>query len=298
MMFALDKKVLRSWSKVGPFLPTFTGAEMLWVYFHTDPAVIEAVLPKPLEVPPEPIAAAFIARYPETNFGVTYNEGALFVGAMHGDEVGTYCLAMPVDDDMALIGGRERYGYPKKIAEEITLTLEGQRATGTVTRKGHEIMHIDVELADEVDLETMAQAGRPIVTDLEGHQAMLGLSFLFKYFPTTSGRGFEHAPRLIRQPNLFRPRPGMRAGAGKLELGSSATDPLGDIPVREVVSMTYGVYDNVMLPGRKVATVRNPLRFAPYAFFKTDIVALVDPGEMPQLTFRQRRDLKKRLLDY
>ena len=298
MIFALDKKELRTWSRIGPFLPTFTGAEMLWVTFRTDPGVIRAILPKPLEAPPEPIAQAFIARDPETNFGVTYNEGALFIGAVFKDEPGGYCLAMPVDDDMALIGGRERYGYPKKIADEITLDLDGQRATGTVTRKGHVIMHIDVELSDEIGIENLGGPDRPIVTDLEGRRALLGLSYLFKFFPATAGLGFEHAPRLVRQPNLFSPRPGLRAGSGKLELHSSMADPLGDIPVREIVSMNYGVYDNVMLPGRRVATIRNPMRFAPHAFFKTDTVAVVDPASFPQLSLRQRRRLTKRAASY
>ncbi len=30
-----------------------------------------------------------------------------------------YCLSMPVDDDMAMAGGREAFGYPKKMAEVI-----------------------------------------------------------------------------------------------------------------------------------------------------------------------------------
>ncbi len=297
MIYAVDKKVLRAWSKVGPFLPTFTGAEMLRAAFLTDPAVVEAILPKPLEPLDEPIAAAFIARYPATNFGVTYNEGALFLAAQFKGEPGTYCLAMLVDDDMALIGGRERYGYPKKMAD-ITLEIDGTRATGTVVRKGHEILHIDVELTDDVESETLDRLGMPLVTDLDGMQSQLAVSYLFKFFPATMGIGFEHAPRLIRQPNLFHPRPGLRAGSGKLELRSSVADPLGDIPVREIVSMTYGLYDNVMLPGRTVATVRNPLRFMPYSFFKTDTLAVLDPGSFPQLSYRQRRSLKKRVASY
>ena len=271
---------------------------MLRVAFMADASVVETVLPKPLEPLDEPIAAAFIARYPETNFGVSYNEGALFLGAQYKGEPGTYCLAMPVDDDMALIGGRERYGYPKKMADEITLEFDGARATGTVTRKGHEILHIDVELSDEVDPGVLERLGMSMVTDLDGMQSELAVSYLFKFFPATAGLGFEHPPRLIRQPNLFHPRPGLRAGSGKLELHSSLADPLGDIPVREIVSMTYGLYDNVMLPGRSVATVRNPLRFAPYSLFKTDLVAVLDPGSFPQLTARQRRKLRKRVAEY
>ena len=228
---------------------------------------------------------------------MTYNEGALFLGCRFKGEPGTYCLAMLVDDDMALIGGRERYGYPKKMAD-ITLGLDGTRATGTVTRKGREILHIDVELTDEIEFGPESQLGMPVVTDLDGMQSELAVTFQFKFFPAMADSGFEHPPRLFRQPNLFHPRPGLRAGAGKLELHSSVADPLGDIPVREIVSINYGVYDNVMLPGRTVATVRNPLRFMPYAFFKTDTLAVLDPGSFPQLSSRQRRKLKKRIAAY
>ena len=119
MLYAVDKRELRAWARTGPFLPRFTAAEMLLVGFRTDPTVVERILPKPLQVPDDPLALAFVARYPETNFGVTYNEGALIVPATFKGEVGGYCLAMPVDNDMAMVGGRERHGFPKKMADQI-----------------------------------------------------------------------------------------------------------------------------------------------------------------------------------
>ena len=295
MMFAIDNKLLRAWDKTGVFVPRFTGAEMLHIGFRTDPDVVKQLLPKPLEAPDEPLATAFVARYPETNFGVSYNEGALFVRARFKNELGSYCLAMPVDDDMAMVGGREIHGFPKKIADEITLEHEGERVIGRVVRKGDEIMHLE---ADATEPTTMEGLNAPTTTDPDGEPAVLGVTYLFKHVPSTTGRGFEHNPRLIRQPTLFRPRPGLRTGAAKLQLGSGAADDLGALPVGEIDHVVYGVFDAAMLPGRVLATVRNPLRFAPYAFFSTDFMAVNDPSTRPALSRRARRRLRKRLAEY
>ncbi len=56
------------------FLARCTGAEMVSVVARTDPAVAAAVLPTPLQAPKDPVVGAFVAHYPQTNFGVAYNE--------------------------------------------------------------------------------------------------------------------------------------------------------------------------------------------------------------------------------
>ena len=71
------------------------------------------MVPRPLPPAAEPLAQAIVARYPRTNFGVAYNEAAVFVPVTHKGETGAYCLTMPVYDDMAMIGGREQFGFPK-----------------------------------------------------------------------------------------------------------------------------------------------------------------------------------------
>lgn len=298
MLYALDKKTLRAWSKSGVFLPEFKGAEMLRVVFQTDPKVIAKILPKPLTPTREPLGLAFVARYPATNFGVSYNEGALFVNAAYKGEIGNYCLSMPVTNDMAMIGGREWYGFPKKMADAITLERDGGHVVGSVVRHGAELMHLEAELTDEVDLGAPDPAGAPWTKDSEGRDAIKYVSFLFKFFPAASGSGFEDPPRLIRQVTLFRPHPGLKGGTGKLELGGSTADPLGEIPVRDVLTATYGVYDTTMLPARRLVTVRNPLRFAPYAFFSTDTLGVLDPTDRPKLSRRKRRKLERKLASY
>lgn len=94
----------------------FYDAEFLAVFWETKPEIVEHLLPPPLKPVKHPVVQAFIANYPKTNFGVIYKEAALFLFGEYDGVVGIHCLAMPVDKDMALIGGREVFGYPKKIS--------------------------------------------------------------------------------------------------------------------------------------------------------------------------------------
>lgn len=298
MLYSIDRKELRAWAKRGLFLPTFTGAEMLLMGFQTDPGVLASVLPKPLVPTDDGIAVVFVAHYPETNFGVTYREGALMVPAAFKGEAGGYCLAMPVDNDMAMIGGRERFGFPKKLADQITLERDQGHVVGRVVRHGEEILHLEAELTSDIDIGDLGGLARTEAQDLEGNPVVPFVSFLFKHFPAADGSGFEYPPRLVRQVTLFRPRDGLRTGAGKIELGTAPADPLGDIPVRDIAAVAYGTFDNVMLPGRIVSKVRNPIRFAPHAFFSTDTLATIDLSARPPLSRRARRRLRKRATSY
>ena len=295
MSYAVDRKEVRALVRSGAFLARFAGAEMLRAHYRTLPDAVSAVLPKPLEPPPDPLATAFVARYPETNFSPPYNEGALLVDALYKGEHGLYCLAMPVTDDMAMIGGREYYGYPKKIADEITLDHDGGRIVGRVIRKGTELLHIEAELTDQA---SPTDIGFTVTEDLDGKTAIKAVSFLFKYFPSATTRGFEHSPRLIRQVSLLTPREPLETGAGKLELASTRFDPLGEIPVIELLTVSYGVFDSVMLPGTVAAQIRNPLRFARHALFKTDALAYARQQEVSPMSRRRRRRQAKAIGAY
>jgi acetoacetate decarboxylase len=296
MPFVREWSDVRRLARSGQFLAQFTGAEMLAVSFRTDPKVVAAVLPRPLRPAGDPLAVAFVARYPETNFGVTYSEGALFVAAGYRGERGLYCLSMPVDDDTAMVCGREQFGFPKKMADRITLDRDGAHVAGSVVRNGAELLAIEGEFVDPQRPGTHL-IGVPS-SDLNGGPCEKGVSFLFKYFPAADGGPFEHSPELVRQVSLFRPRPGQLTGTTKLVLGSTTCDPLGEIPVREIVAAGYGVFDNTMLPGRVVRRIYNQWRFVPKSLFKNDAFALIDPDSLPALTSRERRRQRTRLRTY
>jgi acetoacetate decarboxylase len=268
MLYSLTQDQLAKLSN-SHFMPEFTNAEMLVATFETDPGVARQILPKPLTFSSNNMASAFVARYPETNFGCIYSEGALFLNCAYKGEKGFYCLSMPVDDDMALIGGREQFGYPKKIADRITLQKTGNTVIGNVVRKGTEILRIESQLSTDASEDFMQGLAYP-TKDWNGIACKKIVSFLFKFFPSPSGDRFDYLPRLVRQPTLFRPRGQLRAGSGSVMLGSTPYDPLAEIVVGRITSMFYGKFDNTMLPGKVMARVWNPMRFAKHAFFKND----------------------------
>ena len=272
MPFALGPTELALLRRAAPFVSEFTGAEMLMAAFQTEPSAIAKILPRPLRPTSQPIGFTFVARYPQTNFGGIYQEGALFVQARLGREVGLYCLAMPVTEDMAMVYGRERYGYPKKMAESISLEDTGSQVVGRVVRKGAEILRIELEpnaMADPDDPGIFAHEA----VDSDGRSCWEAVAFLFKFFPSPDGKYFDYLPRLVRHPTLFRPRAGLRKGVGRVVLASTACDQFGELPVGSVIGCMHGIWDNTMLPGRVMRRVWNVWRFLPHAFFNTDFAS-------------------------
>lgn len=278
MIYAMKKDQLKGLAG-REIVGRFYGAEILLALFRTDPAVVREILPKPLKPAPEPLAMAFVANYPRTNFGPPYYEGALFVIAQYKGELGGYCLSMPVTNDTALIAGREQFGFPKKIAEDISLEIDGEHVNGSVVRRGVKILEIDCNLQEPFQRSDIEEYG-PAIDDLDGQRGFRMVSFLFKYFPSPTAMGFDYTPRLVRQVSLFTPRPGGKKGPGEVKLVSSELDPLGEIPVREVLNVGYSVWDNVMLPGKVVARTWNLASFLPHAFFKADYL-FHSPEENP-----------------
>ena len=270
MLYSMKKQELDKLKKTY-FMPEFLNAEMLFATYVTDENVAREIVPKPLLPTKNPLAAVFVARYPQTNFGSVYNEGALFLRCEYKKETGLYCLSMPVDEDMAMVGGREQLGYPKKMADKITLEKTENRVVGSVMRKKQEILRIECELMKEAPSNSMDDVGVQ-TEDWDGTPCHKVIAFLYKYFPSPGGMGFDYLPRLIRQPNLMRKKGEILEGRGEVKVSSSPFDPLGEVPVKEVGNMIYGMWHNTMLPGRVVGRAWNPFRFAKHAFFGTDFV--------------------------
>jgi acetoacetate decarboxylase len=270
MLYALDRKELKQLRNAN-WTAEFIGAEMIASVFHTDPAVLSKILSRPLRSPRNPIALAFVANYPETSFGTVYNEAELFVQAEFRGRLGMYCLSMPVDDDMAMAGGREVFGYPKKMAELISIEKIGSKVIGRAVRKGTEILRIEAEPETSAGFEKIAMTG---IHDPNSRRSFNVTAYMFKYFGAPNMRGFDYLPRLVAEPVIMRPRPEVQFGDGTVSLTSSPYDPLGEIPVEEIVTCAYGVFDNSMMPGKVIGRVWNPLAFIKHSFFKNDIAAV------------------------
>jgi len=267
MLYALDQNELER-LRSADWTAEFPGAKVLTAVFRTDEAVLARILPRPLRPTVRPLGLAFVAHYPQTNFGTVYSEAALFVQATYRGRMGMYCLAMPVDDDMAMAGGREVFGYPKKMAESITLEKVGSKVIGSVVRKGTQILRIEVEAKTPVDIKMLAMTG---VLDPTGARSFEVTAYMFKHFQAPTMRGFDYLPRLIAEPIVLRPRQDTLSGEGKVTLTSSPFDPLGEVPVVKMITCAYGTFDNTMLPGKVVGRAWNLPAFVKHAFFKVDV---------------------------
>ena len=243
----------------------FYDAEMLVVYWETKPEIIKRLLPPPLKPTSNPIANAFIAHYPKTNFGVTYNEGALFLSAEYDGVEGSYCLSMPVTDDQALVAGREVFGYPKKMAD-LYFNREKRIVEGWIERQGTRYLEVKAKLNGRLNAPDAMELFTGTIGD---GSEIVTVIYNFKHFPSPDGEGFDYNPRLIREEVLLRPKE-LKLGNAEITLRSSESDPWGEIEVVRILGAAYLKGDNSMKKGYVVAELEQE-KFFPYSFLKWDI---------------------------
>ena len=249
----------------------FGSAEMIMVFWETKPEIIERLLPPPLEPYSFPFATAFVANYPETNFGLPYLESALFIRCQFKGVVGNYCLAMHLDGpgkDIAMAGGRENIGFPKKLANiELKKDLENKKVEGYSERNGTRNIEVKLNISGRFnDKETpkiLVDIGL-IPGKMKNPRA---ISYNFKHFWAGDG-GFDYNPRLIEQETVFKPSKFLMSEAD-VKIGSSIHDPWAEVEIVRVLGGMYQEGNNSMLRGEVVAEV-DPEKFLPYAFLKWD----------------------------
>ena len=122
----------------------YRNMDYVSITFATDAAKAAALIPEELQlidIPPLPgqVAANLVfAKYRECDLG-PYMEVIVSIPVMHKGELYGYVPAIYVDNDAALLAGRELGGYPKKMAR-ITMRNYGnlflsQMSRGSIMRK-------------------------------------------------------------------------------------------------------------------------------------------------------------------
>jgi len=251
---------------------TFYDAEMTFAIFETDRKIVKKFIPKPLKISPIPIGMVFLAHYPKVSFNESYNEVALFLNVEHQGKMGAYCIAMPLTNDIALILGREVHGFPKKLAEEISLDSKNNEFKGHCIRRGAEILKLAVKFDEEIQMNDFIEKIKRLTgqesNDNEKFWEMI--NFNFKYFMNPQMTGLDYKPRLIKSLSRFNPQGKIKISNDFiLNLNSSERDHLGDIPIKKPLMAFQGVFTFTLEPGEVVAEV-NELNFMPYAFSKLD----------------------------
>ncbi|TFG01202.1 MAG: acetoacetate decarboxylase [Promethearchaeota archaeon] len=242
----------------------FYNAEFLAVYWETKPEIVKKLLPPPLKPTKHPIASAFVANYPKTNFGVVYKEAALFLYAEYDGIIGMYCLAMPVDDDMAMIGGRELFGYPKKMST-IHFHHDNKKTEGWVERHGITYVKLQLEGNNKLNEKNALN----ILMDLGLNPQKPGvITYNYKFFRSPTYDSFDYNPRLIRE-EITMQASELQMGTAQITLTDSKYDPWSEVEIVKILGGIYLKTDSQMQPGEVVAEITQE-EFEPYSFYKID----------------------------
>ncbi|MDD9368940.1 MAG: acetoacetate decarboxylase family protein [Acidimicrobiales bacterium] len=218
--------------------------------YETVPEVVAAVLPPPLEPTDHPLVRVSVARVDLGEGRPPFGAGTFSVQARHEGQVGNYPLVMPMTTEQSVVGGRETFGEPKKLAE-VTLERDGDLVVGRVTRLGTTIIEIAGTVAEEL----------AVPDDL--HR----VDFYLKFLPAPDGKGFDGEPALVYCHRTESARSLARVD-GTVTLRESRFDPVADLPVRRLVSLTLSERRSVQR-GEIVARVPGEW-IAPYAHQRYD----------------------------
>ncbi len=155
----------------GPY--RFVNREYFIVTYRTDPAALAEIIPAPLQMT-DPIVKFEFMRMPDsTGFG-DYTESGQVIPVRLGQQAGGYVHAMFLDDESPIAGGRELWGFPKKLAAP-RVTVEKDHLLGVLNYG-----------PTPVAVATMGFKHRPFAPD-KALAALTAPGFLLKIIPHVDG---------------------------------------------------------------------------------------------------------------
>lgn len=201
----------------------FYNREYVIITYRTDPEALRAVVPEPLEIAAPLVHYEFIRMPDSTGFG-DYTESGQVIPVRYGRQEGSFVHSMYLDDDAPIAGGREIWGFPKKLASP-KIAHEGDVVVGT--------LHYGSVLCAVGTMgykHRIAELG-PIL------DSMRKPSFLLKIIPHVDG-----TPRVLELVRYYLEDihlKGAWTGPAALDLRPHVMADVAALPVREVVSASH-----------------------------------------------------------
>ena len=209
----------------GPY--RFVSREFLIVTYRTDLDALRAVVPEPLQVKDAIVKYEFIRMPDSTGFG-DYTESGQVIPVMFEGKSGGYVHSMYLNDEAPIAGGRELWGFPKKLASP-SLTIEKDTLLGTLDYGSVRVATATMGYKHHVLDPVSVLAG------------LLGPNYLLKIIPHVDGsaRICELVRYFLEDVNVK----GAWTGPAALELAHHALAPVARLPVLEVLSGTHLLTD-------------------------------------------------------
>jgi acetoacetate decarboxylase len=218
----------------GPY--RFFQREYLIIAYRTDPDVLRALVPEPLEVGAPIVKYEFIRMPDSTGFG-DYTETGQVIPVSFRGRKGGYTHCMFLNDDPPIAGGRELWGFPKKLAQP-SLRAEIDTMVGTLdygpVRVATGTMGYKHTAADHTAIKTALEAP----------------NYLLKIIPHVDG-----SPRICELVEYYLEDidlKGAWTGPGALDLHAHALAPVAELPVLEVLSATHIIADLTLGLGKVI----------------------------------------------
>ena len=224
----------------GPY--RFSRREFMIITYRTDLDALRAVVPEPLEISEPLVKFEFIRMPDSTGFGDYTESGQVIPVSFRGIQ-GNYAHAMYLNDHPPIAGGRELWGFPKKLAspklETNIDTLVGTLDYGKVC---------------------IAKATMGFKHQVVDHATVLSSlaapNFLLKIIPHVDGsaRICELVRYYTTQVNLK----GAWTAPASLELHSHALAPVAELPVLKIESALHFIADLTLDLGEVVYDYLSP----------------------------------------
>lgn len=199
----------------------YHGAQYLTAVVEVDPKKMQPFLPFGMRLAEPFRADLFTAHFPDNVFDSPgYHEAGLFVHIKTARGTGIHCPWMILDDDVAMIMGRELLGYPKKLGE-VQWNVDGDVIDNSASRRGTTLLTMTGSLGDVIE-DAPKILGRP-------HRNVMGLmgAALPRIVAFTPGE----KPLEVRQAEL------------DLEVFGSDRDPLHEMGLGRVVEARLHTVD-------------------------------------------------------
>jgi acetoacetate decarboxylase len=218
----------------GPY--RFIDREYLIITYRTDPEKLRAMVPEPLLPQGDTVKYEFIRMPDSTGFG-DYTETGQVIPVTFHDRKGGYSHYMFLNDDPPIAGGRELWGFPKKLADP-TLHVEIDQLVGTLDY-------------GPVRVATGSMGYKHHGVDLEAIKATLAApNFLLKIIPHVDG-----TPRICELVEYYLEDitiKGAWTAPAALDLRPHALAPVAELPVLEVLSGVHIIADLTLGLGKVV----------------------------------------------
>jgi acetoacetate decarboxylase len=218
----------------------YKDAKLFLALFYPPEGTIEALLPAPLVPSQMPLAALMFGDQPCVEAG-PFREAAVLVQCMFDnpktgeEEVGVYFAHNYADSDVALIAGREFWGYPRKLAD-ISMDWSGDTLTASVKRRGTTLLRAQCTLNDE------------------GAWIDSGPNLNVKMIPSVTGKGFDVA--MISAAYLEYDIKNGRSGDVEIEIQSAPGDDLSKLQVESTMIGLYFDCDITVPLGKPIAKLK------------------------------------------